>query len=143
MLKSTFARHRVPKVVYSDNGPQYSSHEFHQFSEMYGFEHITSSPRYPHSNGQAERAVQMVKCMIKQSADPYLALLNYRAMPLPWCKLSPAELLMGRCLRTCLPLFKEHLLPKWPYLERSCELNTGYTENQKREFNKHHRIKDN
>ena len=80
--------------------------------------------------------------MVKQSADPYLAFLHYRATPLPWCELSPAELLMGRCLRTCLPVVKERLLPKCPHLERFRELNTGYKEKQKREFNKRHRTKD-
>ncbi len=80
--------------------------------------------------------------MIKQSTDPYLALLNYRATPLPWYKLSPAELLMGRCLKTCLPLVKERLLPKWPYLGRFRELNSRYKDKQKREFDKRHRTKD-
>ncbi len=50
------------------------------------------------SNGQAERTVQTVKNMLKKSSDPHLALLNYRATPLPWCHRSPAELLMGRAL---------------------------------------------
>ena len=95
VLKSVFARHGIPEVVRSDNGPQYSSKEFSQFASSYGFQHITSSPRYPQSNGQAERIVRIVKKMLKQSTDPYLAILNYRATPLPWCKLSPAELLMG------------------------------------------------
>ena len=35
--------------------------------------------------------------------DPPLALLSYRAIPFPWCGRSPAELLIGRKLRTLLP----------------------------------------
>ena len=31
-IKSIFARHGIPEIVISDNGPQYSSEEFHQFS---------------------------------------------------------------------------------------------------------------
>ena len=109
VLKSVFARHGIPEVVRSDNGPQYSSKEFSQFASSYGFQHITSSPRYPQSNGQAERTVRTVKKMLKQSTDPYLAILNYRATPLPWCKLSPAELLMGRRLKTQVPLLQQQV----------------------------------
>ena len=39
------------KILRTDNGLQHTSREFQEFSEMYGFRHITSSPRYPHSNG--------------------------------------------------------------------------------------------
>ena len=116
VLKSVFARHGIPEVVRSDNGPQCTSKEFSQFANSYGFKHITSSPRYPQSNGQAERTVKTVKRMLKQSTDPYLATLNYRAIPSPWCKLSPAELLMGRRLRTQVPLIQEQLVFRWPYL---------------------------
>ena len=99
-LKLIFARHGIPEIVPSDNGPP---QEFSTFAKLYGFRHTTSSPRYPQSNGQAERTVKTVKQMLKQTQDPYLALLNYRATPLPWCKCSPAELLMGRRLRTRVP----------------------------------------
>ena len=34
---------------------------------------MTSSPRYPQSNGQVVRMVQTVKRMIQKSQDPYLA----------------------------------------------------------------------
>ena len=54
--KCQFARHGIPDVFISDNGPQFSSTLFHQFSETYQFEHRTSSPHYPQSNGKAEKA---------------------------------------------------------------------------------------
>ena len=56
-LKSVFSRHGIPEIVRSDNGPQYSSAEFMSFASSYGFQHLTSSPKFPQSNGQAERAV--------------------------------------------------------------------------------------
>lgn len=142
VLKSVFARHGIPDVVCSDNSPQYSSKEFSQFASSYGFQHTTSSPRYPQSNGQAERTVKTVKRMLKQSTDPYLAILNYRATPLPWCKLSPAELLMGRRLKTQVPLLKEQLIPQWPYLEDFHEQNRKYKQKQKRQFDKCHRTRE-
>ena len=33
-LKSIFARHGIPKIVVSDNGPQYSSHQFQAFANQ-------------------------------------------------------------------------------------------------------------
>ena len=41
-LKAAFSRHGIPEVVRSDNGPQYSSHDFAKFAETYGFKHLTS-----------------------------------------------------------------------------------------------------
>ena len=137
-LKSIFARHGIPEILRSDNGPQYASQEFSTFAEVYGFQHTTSSPRYPQSNGQSERTVKTIKKMLKQSKDPYVALLNYRATPLPWCKRSPAELLMGRRLRTRIPRLPEQLQPTWSYLEEFRKLNQKFKARQKRDFDKRH-----
>ncbi|XP_054864601.1 uncharacterized protein K02A2.6-like [Amphiprion ocellaris] len=105
-MKSIFARHGIPQIVVSDNGPCYSCREFQLFAQDYDFKHVTSSPLYPQSNGKAEKGVHIVKQLLKKAqdskADPYLALLSYRASPLEHGK-SPAELLMGRQLRTTLP----------------------------------------
>ncbi|KAK7886282.1 hypothetical protein WMY93_025903 [Mugilogobius chulae] len=115
-LKGFFARHGIPHCVVSDNGPQYDSGEFKDFAKQYGFKHVTSSPLYPQANGQAEKGVQIVKRLLKKAkdgeGDPYLALLSYRAAPLE-CGASPAELLMGRKLRTTLPQITVHNNKNW------------------------------
>ena len=141
-LKSIFARHGIPQIVRSDNGPQYVSQEFSMFAKLYGFQHTTSSPRYPQSNGQAERTVKTVKQMLKQSEDPYLVLLNYCATPLPWCNRSPAELSMGRKLRTRVPQSPEQLTPTWFYLEEFRKQNQKFKAKQKRDYDKRHRTKE-
>ena len=141
-LKSTFSRHGIPEVVRSDNGPQFSSLEFARFSNSFEFQHLTSSPKYPQSNGQVERMVKTVKEMLQKSKDPYVALLSYRATPLPWCKLSPAELSMGRKVRTTVPQTNHHLVPKWPYLDRFREQNRHFKQSQKKNFDKRHRVRN-
>ena len=57
-LQSIFARHGIPEVLRSDNGPQYVSQEMTDFATLYGFVQVTSSPHYPRSNGLAERTVK-------------------------------------------------------------------------------------
>ena len=107
ILKQVFSEYGVPKTVMSDNGPQFGCKEFRSFARQYCFSHLTSSPRYPQSNGMVERMIQTVKqCMKKCTAaghDPYLAMLIYRATPLTSSIPSPAELLNGRRYRALLP----------------------------------------
>ena len=68
--KSIFARHGIPETVISDNGPQYTSEHYSEFAKSYQFQHITSSPYYPQSNGEAERAVGTIKSLLKKCKDP-------------------------------------------------------------------------
>lgn len=112
-LKATFARYGIPDAVCSDHGPQFSCETFKRFSQEYDFVHITSSPHHPSGNGQAERAVQTAKRILQQK-DPLLALMSLRATPTTSTGVSPAELLMGRKIRTTLPTLDCKLRPKWP-----------------------------
>ena len=112
-MKSIFARHGVPESLISNNGPQYAAEVFTSFAKEYGFRHVTSSPRYPQGNGATERAVRTVKNLLVKSEDPYIALISYRSTPLE-NGYSPAELLMGRKLRTIIPMIPEQLLPSIP-----------------------------
>lgn len=114
-VKAIFSRHGIPKILISDNGPQYTSGEFKKFTKQWGFEHITSSPNYPQSNGKSERAVQTVKNLLKKciitNSDFHIALLNFRNTPRDGLS-SPAQLLMGRRLRCKLPVHPQLLEPK-------------------------------
>ncbi|UYV60827.1 K02A2.6-like [Cordylochernes scorpioides] len=110
--KSIFARHGIPETVVSDNGTQFSAaREFANFARQYGFTHVTSSPRFPQSNGMAEAVVKIAKLILKKNQDPSLGLLEYRSTSLE-NGYSPAELLMGRKLRTTLPIAPENLNPR-------------------------------
>lgn len=140
-LKSIFSRHGIPELLYSDNGPQFSSQKFQDFAAAYGFRHITSSPRFAQSNGEAERHVQTVKRLLKKAEDPYLALLAYRATPMA-NGYSPAQLLMGRRLRTPVPQLPSLLIPNLP--------NKTAVETRERErrikdttvYNRRHRVRE-
>ena len=61
VLKCLFSRYGIPDVVISDNGPQFSSAEFAEFTRTWCFTHTTTSPYYPQSNGKAENAVKTLK----------------------------------------------------------------------------------
>ena len=140
-LKSMFARHGIPDQLVSDNGPQFSSNAFAQFAEEYAFTHITTSPRYSQANGEVERAVQTVKHLLKKAQDPYRALLAYRATPLE-SGLCPAELLMGRKIRTQVPTVPAQLIPSWHYLEQFREKDASLKARQKKNFDKRHFAKN-
>ena len=99
----------------SDNGPQYNNHHFKKFIAECEIEHKTSSPRYPQSNGYAERAVRTAKKILstakKSNEDPYLALLGHRNTPRDNILGSPAQRLMARLTKTLLPISDTLLKP--------------------------------
>ena len=139
--KSIFARHGIPETVISDNGPQFSSKEYSDFTKLYQFNHVTSSPYFPQSNGEAERAVGTVKNLLRKEKDPYLALLAYRSTPLH-NGYSPSELLMSRKLRTTIPISKELRLPQVPDLSAIRKKEEVMKKKQKENFDNHHKAKE-
>ena len=100
-LKQFFAIHGVPVTLISDNGPNYMyvPAEFHQFTQACDFQHLTSSPHYPKSNGQAESAVKIMKSIItkanKDGANVWKAILEWRNSPTPLQGNSPVQCLMS------------------------------------------------
>lgn len=64
-----FSQLGLPKVIVSDNGPQFVSEEFHLFLTQNGIKNITSAPYHPRTNGQAERLVQVFKQAMKSAKE--------------------------------------------------------------------------
>ena len=138
-FKTVFARHGIADVLVSDNGPQFSSEEFRSFADSWGFVHNTSSPHYPQSNGEAERAVQTLKRLILKCEDPHLGLLMYRNTKLH-NGFSPAQLSLGRSLKTRVPCLPETLLPRVPDLDLVRKREKRYREQVKQNYDRRHRV---
>ena len=139
-LRTAFSQHGIPETLRTDNGPQFNLIEFTEFVQQYDFTHNTSSPHFPASNGQAERTVQIIRQLLKNADDYHLVLLSYRATPFPWCGKSPAELFMGRKIRTLLPQTTASLVPQWHYLPEFKTANKKFKDQQKNYYDVRHRV---
>lgn len=114
VLRNQFAIFGIPEQLVSDNGSQFMSEEFQVFMKVNGIKHITSAPYHPATNGLAERAVQTFKKALRSTAgsikplEERLAkfLMAYRNTPHSTTGESPAQLMLGRPLRTGLDLQK-------------------------------------
>lgn len=114
-IRTNIARYGIMETLMTDNGPQFDSSVFKDFTERYGINHITSSPTYPQSNGLAEEAVRQIKELMakcKASGDDfYLALLDIRNTPRDEDMGSPMQRLHGRRAQTRLPISDNLLKP--------------------------------
>ena len=107
LMSDIFTELGRPFVLRLDNGPCYSSREFHNFLNFYQVDHITSSPHHPQSNGFAEALVGITKKLMEKSlkeGKPWnFGLLQYRTTPISSTLLSPLEMLTGRKPHSNLP----------------------------------------
>lgn len=79
--------------------------------------------------------------MLVKADDPYLALLAYRSTPLQ-NGFSPAELLMGRKLRSTVPVAPKNLEPKLPNQRKLRSKEKKYRAKQKINYDVRHRAKE-
>ena len=101
----------MPRVVKSDNGPPFTSHEFREFMEECGIQHQKITPLWPQANSEAENFMKPLTKAIranhaegknwKKELHPFL--LNYRATPHCTTGFAPATLLFNRKIKTKLP----------------------------------------
>ena len=113
-LREMFGRWGIPRQLVTDNGPQFVS-MFQKFMKSNGIKHVLSAPYHPATNGLAERFVQTMKQALRASrkdANATLSqrmgqfLLSYRNARHETMNTSPAELMLGRTLRTRLSLIR-------------------------------------
>ena len=109
-LRTVFAHWGLPEQIVSDNGPQFTSEEFKQFCGLNGIRHVLVVPYHPRSNGEAERFVKTFKQAFRSMKGEDLLkrldqfLFSYRNTPHTTTGYSPAQLLLGRRLRSKLDL---------------------------------------
>ena len=111
-LERIFATHGIPKVLKSDNGPPFQSHEFSLYLKERSIKHKPSSPLWPQGNGQAENFMKPLVKAVKSARhenkhwkrEMFKFLLNYRATPHYTTGKSPSKLLIyNRKIQTKLP----------------------------------------
>ena len=113
VLRRLFATFGVPQCIVSDNGTAFTSGNFGNFLESNGIKHVRTAPFHPSSNGQIEKMVQTYKKSflkgMQENEDISKAmarfLISQHNTPIHSERMSPAELMMNRRLRTCLDTF--------------------------------------
>ena len=99
-LSITFSEYGISFIIWSDNGPCYSSQEFKTLVQDLQVTHCTSSPHYPQFNGMVESMAKISKNLIEkaiQSDKPWHSFIQeYRITLLSSTISSPAEILFGR-----------------------------------------------
>ena len=82
-----------------------------------GFAHY-QQPTLPPEQWPSRDTCEDHQKLLRNAEDLFLSLLSYKATSLPWCNLSPAELLTGPAIRTNVPQLFERFIPKWSCLEK-------------------------
>ena len=124
VLRHTFSTYGIPDQLSSDGCPEFIAHSTRQFLHNWGIHHRLSSVAFPHSNCRAEVGVKTIKRLItgnigKDGAiniDAFQkAILQYRNIPDPTTKFSPAMCVFGRPIKDLIPILpgKYHPHPTW------------------------------
>lgn len=73
--------------------------------------------------------------------DPNLTFLSYRNTPGVY-GFSPAQVLIGRQLRTRVPKGEEQLSPNWPPRNKATSRNVAYKKQHNSDHNRRHAVRD-
>lgn len=139
LLTNSFATFGIPETIVSDNGTQFTSHEFQSFCEQQGIHHIRTAPYHPQSNGLAERFVDTLKRTLRkirsggETLEEALQTFLQVYRTTPTADLggkSPAEVMFGRPIRTISSM----ILP--PSYSTAAAQSKAESQNQR--FNKKH-----
>ncbi|XP_076028441.1 uncharacterized protein LOC143017536 [Oratosquilla oratoria] len=129
LFRHFFSTFGVPVRLRTDGGPQFTAYDFAEFLRRWGVRHDVSTPYHPQSNGHAESAVKAVKRLIikvapngeiRHSDAFHRGLLEIRNTPNPDGR-SPAQVLFGRPLRSCVPAHSRSFAPEWQAATAECE----------------------
>ena len=127
-LRQNFVMLGVPVTLRSDGGPQFSGRHFMDFMRRWGVNHKMSSPHFPQSNGLAEAAVKSLKRLVAKTTiggnidDEKFdrGLLELRNCPRQDGR-SPAQVVLGHPLRSCVPAHHRSFAPEWQQSAAQCD----------------------
>ena len=110
-LKDIFCDLGSPDKLITDNAHYFVSEEFTKFTTDWSIQHVTSSPRFPHGNAHAEKAVGIIKQIYKRYQDVKLGLLLLKTMPITnqnrdQRHTSPCNSFYGCTLKAHLPIYQ-------------------------------------
>ena len=75
---------------------------------------------------------------ILKKDDPFIALMVYRATPIPATGVSLSQLIMGRQIRTTVPMLTSNMLPAWTGFSTTCEADKRMKERYSSAYNRKH-----
>ena len=110
-LNEIFSRHGYPQTLIADNMP-YNSREMRKYATQYGINTITTRPTYSQANGLAEKAVHIVKNLLRKECNLNEGLMKYRNTPMSNFPYSPSQMLFSRHIRTRVPVHPSVLVPQ-------------------------------
>ena len=80
-LSEIFSRHGYPPTLIADNMP-YNSREMKDYAKQCGINIVTTSPTYSQANGLAEKAVHIVKNLLRKECSLNEGPMEYRNTPI-------------------------------------------------------------
>lgn len=116
-LRKVFGYIGYPTVIRADNNP-FGSEACRTFARSCNIRLILSSPRFPQSNGLAEKGVAIAKGILQKAvaegkADNFeAAVLEYNCSRVASMGIVPAVLFFGRQLKTTIPVAEPVLCRK-------------------------------
>ena len=114
-LRQLIAQFGILETIVSDNGTQLVAAKFKEFCQLNGIQHVQTALYHLSSNGLAEQAMQVFKQGIRKQLTGTIhdkiarVLFQYRMTPHSTTGVTPAELLLGRNLRSLLDLLKPNI----------------------------------
>ncbi len=119
-----------PTELFSDNSPQFVSHEFETFLQDRGIVHRKSSVYYPRVNREIERFNRSLIDSLQTTSlegvhKKFPTHIQYRATPHSTTQLSPAELLHGQPMRTKLHVAGRPLPHSAPLSSQQVTIRVG------------------
>lgn len=115
-LRTLMSRYGLCESIVSDNGTAFTSEEFRSFCKSNNIKLICTTPYHSRSNGRVERAIRTFKWRYTKSFDQFqdedhrlqAMLFAYRTSVHNVTGKTPAELFLGRSIRTSLDTLKPH-----------------------------------